>query len=283
MNTKLLMLLLVVIFGVACQPETVLVETTVQVPATVEVTREVTRIVEVQTTAEVTRLVEVTRIVAVTPRPEDTPVPTATPEVLTTAVNFLVGNFDLNNLPKAPEGSVAVVASGPINRRGNMPIVAHNNTGLVIREVSGSAVVRAADGSLLGTGNIEWMFPMYVLPGGWIIGEIEFNETMPADAGYEINLAFQDASADPFLKDLEVVEHNIIGNRMVGFLRNSTGVTIENIGVVFTCLDEAFSPISHDTVYIDQDTVSNGQQAAFDAEFEGNCPQYLVAARGYEP
>lgn len=280
---KVVPLIVIVVVLMACQPGPTTVEATVEVPVTVEVTSEVTRIVEVQVTSEVTRLVETTRIVQITPKPGDTPVPTPTPEVLSTAANFLVGNFDLNQLSKAEEGSATVIASGPINSGDDMPIIANNNTRRPIESMAGSAIVRAADGSLLGTGEIQYMFPVYVLPGGWTIGELEFNESMPLDAGFEINLTFDEITNDTFFKDVEIVEHNIVGNRLVGFLLNSSGVTLENIAVVYTCLDESLNPLNYDQSYIDQDTVLNGQQAAFDAELEGECPRYLVAARGFEP
>lgn len=283
MYNRVVVFLVLALLLVSCQAEPITVESTVEVPVTVEITSEVTRVVETQVTAEVTRLVEVTRIVQVTPRPEDTPVPSPTPEVLASADNFLVSNFDLSQLPVAEEGSFMVVASGQINRFDAMPIIAHNNTNRVLLDTTGSVIVRAADGSLLGTGGIDTMFPVYIQPGGWIMGKIKFNESMPSDAGYEISLVYEESPYDTFFKDLEIIDHNVLGRRLVGFLFNSTGLTIGNSAVVVMCLDESLTLLSYEISYIDQETISNGQQAAFDVELEGSCPLYMVSARGYEP
>ena len=283
MYNRVVNFLVLALLLVSCQAEPITVESTVEVPVTVEITSEVTRVVETQVTAEVTRLVEVTRIVQVTPRPEDTPVPSPTPEVLASAVNFLVSNFDLSQLPVAEEGSFVVVASGQINRFNVMPIIAHNNTNRVLLDTTGSVIVRAADGSLLGTGSIDTMFPVYIQPGGWIMGEIQFKESMPSDAGYEISLVYEESPYDTIFKELEIIDHNVLGRRLVGFLFNSTGLTIGNSAVVVMCLDESLTPLSYEKSYIDQETISNGQQAAFDVELEGSCPLYMVSARGYEP
>lgn len=281
---KLAVIVLILgILPVACQAEPSIVESTVEVPVTVEVTSEVTRVVETQVTAEVTRLVEVTRLIQVTPRPEDTPVPNPTPEVLTSAANFLVGNFDLSQLPVAEAGSFVVVATGPIDRFHNMPIIAHNNTNRVLLNTTGSVIVRAADGSLLGTGSIDQMFPIYVQPGGWALGKIGFKESMSPDAGYEISLVYEESPYVSFFKDLEILEHNILSNRLIGFLFNSTGFTMESIAVSVICMDGMLTPLSYRFDYIDQEAILNGQQAAFDINLGGTCPLYIASAWGFEP
>lgn len=284
---KVLAILLCVVMPLLanCQPEQVFVDVpvTVEVPATVEVTRQITRVVETQVTVVVTVPIEVTRIVIATPRPEDTPVPSPTPEVLANADRFLVSNFDPSELPLGTEGEISVVAAGLVDRRGNMPIIVRNNTGQPVVNINASVTVRAADGSLLGTGDAEDFSPTYVVPGGLAIAEAEFDATVPSDAGFEFRVVAEDASTSTFYRDLEIAEYNQIGTRLLGMLLNSTGVSLQGIRVQAICLDDSLDPLAYGSRYTDQDSVDNGDQLPFDMVVDvSTCSKVIIASKGYE-
>lgn len=281
---------LIILLFTGCQADPVIIESTVEVPVTVEVSstveviREVTRIVEVEreTIVEVTVPVEVTRVVVVTPRPEDTPMPSPTPEVLANSENFISGTFELSELPTGEEGALTVILIGPVNRRNDMPIVIRNNTGNPVVNTIASVTVRDADGALIGTGEVSDFFPNYLLPGGIAFGEAEFSEAPPANAGYEFRVTAEDQDSRVFYKDLESVEHNLLGDRIVGFLRNSADESLQGIRVAAICLDESLNPIGFTYDYTDQETVGVGEEMAYEVGLDTfNCPYYIVSSKGY--
>lgn len=249
-----------------------------------EVEVEVTRLVEVEVTrlieVEVTRLVET--IITSTPPPDPTAAPT--PEIDPTA--YIAGsNITPDDLPAGDPGLV-VIAAGPPSQFGAIPIVVRNNTDAPVYDLDISATARDAAGSVLGTGPGRDITPVYVPPGGIAFGRVLFEDTPLDGAEIEYLITGDDDPGSIFIRrNLEVVEHNLVGGNIVGNLLNSNAAPLDLINVAVMCFDDTLTPITVRDSYTDQERVESGAQLPFSVDLlgdEAQCGRYLLAARGTE-
>ena len=110
---------------------------------------------------------------------------------------------------------------------------------------------------------------------------MRFDEGLPSDATYEFLIEGDPAGDDfQFVLDLEVVEHNNTGTRIVGFVLNSNDEAATLVGVRYLCLDENLTLIGQGYGSIAQDEIAAGQQAAFSVELRMTCTNYILTANG---
>lgn len=278
----IILLALVAILLVACggQPSADLQPGQVEVEVTrlVEVEVEVTRLVQIET--EVTRLVET--VVTATPLP--TPLPSPTAEIDPAA--YIAGsNISPDDLPAGDPG-LAVILTGAPNDFGNIPVVIRNNTDAPAYNIEISATARDAAGTVLGTGFAMLLAPSHVPPGGIAFGTVAFQDTPLDEADLEYLVTGDDA-APSFLarRDLEVVEHNLVGDNIAGLLFNSNASALDLIQVAVICFDDTGSPVATPSSFTDQDRVDAGAELPFSVDLFSNadqCGRYLLAAHGFE-
>lgn len=284
--TALLVLFIVLLMACGGQPSASVQPGQVEVTRLVEV--EVTRLVEAE--VEVTRLVEVetevTRLVetVVTPTPPPAPTAAPTPEIDPTAY-IAAANITPDDLPAGDPGLV-VIAAGPPNQFGAIPVVIRNNTDAPVYRLEISATARNATGSVLGTGSSIDLLPTYVPPAGVAFGRVLFQDTPLDGATIEYLITGSDDPGTIFIRrDLEVIEHNLVSGNVVGSLLNSSAAALELINVGVICFDETFVPTVSRDNYTDQERVETGAQLPFSVDLlgdEAQCDRYFMAARGTE-
>ncbi len=277
MKPKILLVLTLILLA-ACggQPSTNLQPDQVEVTRLVEI--EVTRLVE--TKVEVTRLVET--VVTATPAP--TPLPAPPAEVDPTA--YIAGsNITPDDLPAGDPG-LSVILTGAPNNFGNIPVVIRNNTDAPVYNIEISATARDAADTILGTGLAILLAPSYIPPGGIAFGTVGFQDTPLDGANLEYLVTGDDAPAS-FLarRDLEVVEHNLVGDNIAGLLLNSNASALDLIQVAVICFDDTGTPVATPSSFTDQDRVDAGAELPFSVDLFSNadqCGRYLLAAHGFE-
>lgn len=275
---SLLVLLITLLAACGGQPSTEVQPERVEIEVTRLVQVEITRLVEVET--EVTRLVE--SVVTLAPLPSPSPAPTA--EIDPTAF-IAAANMTIDDLPAGDPGLVVLLAGAP-NDFGNMPIVIRNNTDAPVYNVDISATVRDASGTVLGTGFAMLLAPSHVPPGGIAFGTVAFEDTPLDGAEFEYLVTGEDAPPS-FLarRDLEIVEHNVVGDNIAGLLLNSNASSLNLIEVAVICFDDTGSPVATPRSFTDQDRVDAGAELPFSVDLFSNadqCGHYLLAAHGFE-
>lgn len=233
---------------------------------------------------EVTRVVEVTREIVVTATPL-LPAPTFTPNPLepadVTSSKFIKGNAS-PVLPDGSPGELSVISLGSYN--GNiLPIIVRNNTERDVSRITVSVVARSANGEMLASGgDLEEFIPNLVYPGGITMGYVYFglNINFPADVTYEFKI---DAviTAKPG-KNLEVIEVNVVDNRLLGMVLNPYDVTVDFTKVVAMCFSTDSSILSYNYTFIHGNKVNPGETVPFQIQLprDEECPIYLVAVSG---
>ncbi len=247
---------------------------------------EVTRLVEVEVTrlveteVEVTRLVET--VVTATPPPTSPPAPTA--EVDTTA--YIAGsNITPDDLPDGDPGLV-VIAEGAPTVFGNVPVVVRNNTDSPVYNLSISATARDDAGNVLGTGSGILLAPTYVAPGNVAFGTVSFMDTSLDSATIEYLVTGDDTSSTILARrDLEVLEHSIVGNNIVGILLNSNSAALNLIQGVAICFNDDLIPVAAPSSFTDQERVNANSEMPFSVNLfndTAKCGRYFLAANGFE-
>lgn len=298
---KLALLLAIVMLLAACSPapEPEIIEVTV--PVEVEVTRVVPQTVEV--TRLVPQTVEVTVLVTqpplptytpyptftLPPEPTSTPKPTATPtlEVVQPAdarASAYIGGNESPPLPVGELGVPSVVAVGSYDGS-SLPVVLRNNTHEDVIRMTVSAVVRNADGNMLGTGGDQGFNPNLVRPGEITLGYVYFGGIdLPADATFEFEVDAQPASEARYenIRDLDVMEQSFIADRIVGMLYNSHDEHVSGpVGVYAMCFDDEGVLLRHYHAYTDKEEAAPGDSVPFQVNVRESCPIFLVAAYGF--
>ena len=277
MRPKLLLVLTLILLA-ACGGQPTADGQTGRVEVTRLVEVEVTRLVE--TEVEVTRLVET--VITAPPPPTSPPPPTA--EIDPTA--YIAGsNIIPDDLPAGDPGLV-VIAAGPPSDFGVIPVVIRNNTDAPVYNLEISATARDAAGSVLGTGPGRDIVPALVPPGGIAFGRILFEDTPLDGATIEYLVTGEPDPGTIFIRrNLEVIEHNLVGGNVVGTLLNSNTAALDLINVAVICFDDALTPTTARDSYTDQESVEAGAQLPFSVDLlgdEAQCGRYLLAARGTE-
>ena len=179
-----------------------------------------------------------------------------------------------------------VIAAGPPSDFGVIPVVIRNNTDAPVYNLEISATARDAAGSVLGTGPGRDIVPALVPPGGIAFGRILFEDTPLDGATIEYLVTGEPDPGTIFIRrNLEVIEHNLVGGNVVGTLLNSNTAALDLINVAVICFDDALTPTTARDSYTDQESVEAGAQLPFSVDLlgdEAQCGRYLLAARGTE-
>jgi len=242
----------------------------------VEIEVEVTRLVEIE--VEVTRLVEV----APTAPPPPTPAPAAAIE----PTSYLAtANITPDDLPAGGPG-LSVIAQGQPSEFGSISVVVRNNVDAPVYNVEISATARDEAGGVLGTGSGLLFAPSYVPPGSVAFGTVGFMDTDLDGATIDYRVTAQDAPS-VFLarRDLEVLEHNIVGNNIVGILLNSNDAPLDLVQGAAICFDDDLVPIAAPSSFTDQGEVDANAELPFSVNLFSNtasCSRYFLAAHGFE-
>ena len=172
----------------------------------------------------------------------------------------------------------------------SVPLVVRNLTGSTLYRIEASAVARAADGSLAGSGGSQLGFnPSVVEPGEWAFGYVYFGADLPKDATIDVT-ATGHTEPGTFLPSVDVtpVEINVVegqfSQQIVGIVSNgSTEDVTGPIGVTAVCFDESGTAIAGRLDgYADSDTIIAGGTASFSIGLAGNdCPNFALGASGY--
>ncbi len=220
-----------------------------------------------------------------TTQPQDTATAVIVVPVDARASDYIGGN-ESPNLPAGEPEKLSVIAVGKYD--GNiLPIVVRNNTSHDIIRTQVSAIARSSDGSMLATGGDQTFKPNYVKPGEITLGYIYFDQaTLPDDAKFEFEVTAADPKTTIYenIRDLDVIEQNLLQNRIVGMLKNSQEGTVSGpIQAVVYCFDEQGTLLSYSADFTSKDTAAPGESIPFQVElFKSTCPIYLVAGSGWE-
>jgi hypothetical protein len=239
---------------------------------------------------------------AVAPQATDTFLPTSIPQPTNTAqpietatiVNVIPADARASNyiggnasptLPDGDLGKLSVIVVGKYN--GNiLPVVVRNNTPQDVIRIQVSTTARSTDGSMLAAGGDQGFKPNYVKPGEISLGYIYFDQAMlPDDAKFEFEVTAQDPNNSVYenIRDLDVIEQNLVQNRIIGMLKNSNDVVVSGpITADVYCFDEQGTLLRYDADVTDKDTASPQETIPFQIDMDDNLgPIYLVAAYGY--
>lgn len=222
-------------------------------------------------------------------RPTKPPAPAATPTEIPVqradarASAYIGGNAS-PPLPAGELGVPTVVAVGSYTGS-ILPVVLRNNTGEDVRRMTVSAVVRDADGNMLGTGGDQGFKPNLVRPGQITLGYVYFGGIdLPPDATFEFDVDAKPASEARFenIRDLDVVEQSFVEGRIVGMLQNSHDEHVSGpIGVAVFCFETEGVLLGYYHDYTDKDEADPGDTVPFQVDVRGSCPVFLVAAYGF--
>lgn len=221
-----------------------------------------------------------------TPEPTPLPEPTDTPEPDFDPTIYITGsNISLDDIPQGEPGLVVVLA-GPPGNFGVVPIVIRNNTDEPVFDIELSATARDAAGNILGTARGDDIVPDSVPPGGLAIGRVLFRDTPLENATLDYVLSGGDAPGFLFVnRDLEIVEHNLVGGNVVGLALNNHDSALNLIEVVVMCFDDQSVPTTVRSDFTDQDRVEAGAELPFSVDLlgdEAKCNRYLLAGNGWE-
>lgn len=220
------------------------------------------------------------------PAPTSTPEPTATPEPQPDMTIYVTGfNISPDDIPQGQEG-LSVVLAGPPSQFGVVPVVVRNNTDAAVYDIDFSASARDTAGAIVGTGSGDDVVPSYVPPGGLAIGRLLFGDTPLDGATIEYVLTSRGEPGLIFARrDLEIVEHNLVGGTVVGLSRNNHSSALDLTKVVVMCFDDDSIPTTVRFNYTDQDRVEAGADLPFSVDLlgeEDQCGRYLIAGSGRE-
>ncbi|MHA7154250.1 hypothetical protein [Arthrobacter sp. TMN-50] len=234
--------------------------------------------------AETTGAAETTEAVETTEAAEAVPM-TVTDVV---AEGWLAGTaepeFDLGS-----DGNVDVVTSGPINSSPGgtkVPIAIRNNSGDTITGIDVTGAAKDAAGTIIGSGQSQGVNPANVPPGGIALGFVYYQSEIPADAAIDFTVASTPLEGEPYFRDLQMDQANLVGESITGQATNTSDDTINGpYGVSVYCFSEAGELLSTQGGYASPDAdLGAGQSVTFEIPlFGAECPTFLVGASGYGP
>jgi hypothetical protein len=241
-------------------------------------------------TIEVTRLVEVTRIVVVTPTlVPPTPTPPQSPlQPADARASKYVGGNESPNFPEGESGKISVIAVGKFSQS-SIPIVVRNNTSEDVIRIKVSSVAKSVDGTMLASGGELSFNPNLVRPGEIAIGDIYFSNdiNLPEDVKFDFEASAKPKNPDTMkyenIRDLEISESNLIGERIVGLLKNTNSEIVNGpISVVVFCFDTNGNLLSNYSDFTDKDQASLNETIPFQVGLgNSQCPIYLISAYGF--
>jgi hypothetical protein len=274
--------------------------------ATIEAIRTPTP-VEVTRVVEATRMVTVTRIVNTTPNAqnEDSLAVAVTrdsaPITATTKLNlkttgsslsvFLVGTAKLK-FPEGKPGEASMVAS-EIRHGSEFCAVYRNNTAEDVCDISASGTAQTKEGKLLAVARDSEFQPNLMRPGQVSMGCVDFGMgvDLPVDAAFKLEWKFRRGGQCPSMKrDLEIVEHSLIQERVVGFVRNPYSDHVTGpLEVLVYCFDQQGRQVDQYSAFVEGSTLKDYAPGAtmpfqvnlFGLSYGGSCPTYLVTAYGW--
>lgn len=219
--------------------------------------------------------------------PARTPTPVPAPPTPASPLASDLVNGTLNvSLPAGDPGKVSILAIGPLDRSGSVPVIARNNTSGSVRQVQLSGTVRGPDGALLASGKDQGLKPNVVGPGQVVFGYVYFSINLQAPQGsiYSINATWTAGSSDEYRKDVKVTELNQLSDRIVGSVANPYNYTVSGpISVDVMCFDNNGQPLSTHGGFTAQDSLGPNATGSFQISlYNESCPLFLIAAGGYK-
>jgi len=197
---------------------------------------------------------------------------------------FVSGNAS-PELPAGELGGVAIIALGQFAGKSSVRFVARNNTTEAIGRIEVSAVACTADGSMFAVGEGNAYDPNVIGPGEIVFGHVYFGAAeLLSDVTIEFDVSYELVKEGRFenIRDLEILEFELIENRIVGMLQNPHDEAITfPIGVQVHCFDEQGSVLSTYQDYTPKDEMEPKGTIPYQVDLRGECPTYLITARGF--
>lgn len=187
------------------------------------------------------------------------------------------------------DGNVDVVATGPINTSVGGTTVAvaiRNNSEDTITSVDVTGAAKDAAGTIIGSGQSQGLKPMNVPPGGIALGYVYYQSEIPADTAIDFTVASQPVEGDPYFRDLQMDQANLVGESITGQATNASADTISGpYSVDVYCFNEAGEILNSQRGFASPDAdLAAGQSVTFEIPlFGAECPTFLVGASGYGP
>ena len=210
---------------------------------------------------------------------------------LETSEQGYVGGNAFSLLESGDAGEISIIATGPYQESLGLPVVLRNNTGDDVENVSVAAVVRDAEGGLLGQAATTGIFPYVVVDGGVAFGRVYFGVgDLPKGATFEdYEIDSELLSDDPLFLDATVIEADQQGDQIVGRVRNDHEQDVFNLRPAVACFDEDgalleiadSNPMTAADLALDagDSTVVGFQPEQGGAGLSGPCPVFLFAAQ----
>lgn len=203
------------------------------------------------------------------------------------ASSYVCGNAS-PDFPAGDPGKVSIVLSKMESSTGfkssTIYLILRNNTSSPISEISVSAAAYTADGKLFATGSDQGFKPKYVAPGEIAMGYVYFSDaSLPQDAKVEYEIKSYGADPDEETGDLEIIECNVVENRIMGMFKNTGNKKVTGpISVHAFCFDQDSNFLSIHMDFTDKDDAEPGDTIPFQVSLSDDaCPVYLVAGSGY--
>jgi len=159
-------------------------------------------------------------------------------------------------------------------------LIVRNNSGETINNINVDVVARDAKGTMLAVGGASGFVPVIIAPGQISIGHIGFGSAkLPKDVDYEYDVKVYMGSDSDLLKELQIIEHSFIENRIVGIVQNPTSKTVLAPMVNLFCFDADGNFLARDGSVMSN--VDPKSTEPFQIEYPENCPTYLLYASGF--
>lgn len=228
-----------------------------------------------------TRVAELEQQIGLTPTPA---VDESAPAASERRTQLTIAGTALTHLPAGDTESLEVIATGPY--MGYLPVVIRNNSKVTRDDITVSVAVRSPYGSLLASGSSIFTHPYRLRSGQVAFTEIPLDDVaLPPNAIFDVSLESKEAGATgaSFSIDLEVVDASKIDDRIVGEVRNTSGVELNTVQMLGMCFDVDGRPSGTFLTGLDPDTLSPFASGTFQSNarvIARECTTFLVAVRG---
>jgi hypothetical protein len=183
-------------------------------------------------------------------------------------------------IPEGTAGEVAVVTLGPVDSSfgsSRIPVVIRNNTESTVEGASVAIVARDSSNAMIAVAEASSMYPFRLPPGEIAFGEAYISNTiLPPEVTFETLVTSDPEGAGCCGELLTVVSHSLLGERIVGELRNDSPEEAGYAIAQVMCFvgGQPYGTYSGSVV---GDSLAPGASGAFQVDLYDACENYLIA------
>lgn len=195
------------------------------------------------------------------------------------------------NLPKAPQGEVAVVVEGAFSPYSDdyRTVILHNNSSDAVQIGDVKGIVESKDGSLAGASTGSYFIVSELPAGAYTIGFVVFGSDIGDSETVDYEVSLSDDQEDPgsFEVALSIDRLSQQESTFVGEVVNDHELAVELEIVRVYCLNKDGVPYDTETAWFSSETLKPGDSLIFEtddigSDLQNDCPYYLAVAVGLD-